>query len=247
MSFDNGIFNNLTIEEDYTSKRISSWDRTGGNTDFIYIGPNEKKTIAEIDGPGCIRHIYSTSLSVDPFFYRNLILRVYWDGEDSPSIEVPWGDFFGIGHCRPKLFSSLMLSVNPGNLVTFDRDKCYTYGINCYFPMPFSKSAVLEIENQSDIPVENFWYHIDYHSYDSLDSKVMRFHAAFNREKITKVSEDVAEYKNIALWDKENIGGHFSLSIKTISSPSPHHPPAMLSTFRIIPTSLPFPSVFKII
>ena len=183
----------LTVEKNFYSKRISSWDTTGKNYDWLYIPPKEKAILAAIDGSGCIKHFYCVTLSYDPFYYRNVVLRMYWDEEKNPSVEVPLGDFFGIGHCKPRLFSSLMLSVNPGN--PLPGGPLFTYGINCYFPMPFSKSAKVEIENQSDIPIEAFWYHINYQEYKRLDDNIYRFHASWNRE-ITKVEGKSAKVKN---------------------------------------------------
>ncbi len=201
--FGHSFLESLAIKKDFRSKRFSSWDKSGKNLDFFNLKPKEKRLLAEIKGPGCIKHIYNVNISFDPYFYRNLILRIYWDGEKNPSVEVPLGDFFGIGHCRPRLFSSQLLSVNPGNPLNIEN--YYTYGLNCYFPMPFSSSAVVEVENQSDIPVEVFWFHIDFQEYKSLDNDVFRFHAQWNREDITKVTGDALNSKNMSLWDGVNL------------------------------------------
>jgi len=209
-AFGSSYIESLAVEKDFTSKRISSWDRTGKNNDFVSIAAHENKVLAEIKGPGCIKHFYAPTLTLDPFFYRNAVLRMYWDGEKEPSVQAPIGDFFGIGHCRPKLFSSLMLSVNPGN--PFAGADTYTYGINCYFPMPFAKSARIELENQSDIALEALWYHINYQQYSSLPDNTYRFHAQFNRQ-ITKAKGDAAGYKNAHLWDGANLDGKENYTI----------------------------------
>ena len=208
--FGSTYIDSLAIEADYKSKRISSWDRTGKNTDFISLLGGEKRILAEIKGAGCIKHFYAPTITLDPFFYRNAVLRMYWDGEKNPSVEVPLGDFFGIGHCKPRLFSSLLLSVNPGN--PFPGGETYTYGINCYFSMPFSKSALIELENQSDIPLEALWYHINYQEYDELEDNVYRFHARWNRE-ITRAKGDAEKSKNITLWDGVNLDGKDNYTI----------------------------------
>ncbi len=104
----------MVLIRDYQSRRISSWDRSGGNRDWITIPPGESSVLAEINGPGCINHIYMTLLSFDRFLYRNLVLRMYWDEENTLSVEVPLGDFFGIGHCKVRYFTSLLLCFNPG-------------------------------------------------------------------------------------------------------------------------------------
>ncbi|QPM68147.1 glycoside hydrolase family 172 protein [Atribacter laminatus] len=197
--FNYSLYDELTRAKSFTSKRISSWDRSGKNYDWLHVLPGEKAVLAEIEGPGCIRHIYALILSFDLFFYRNLILRMYWDGETSPSVEVPIGDFFGIGLCKPRLFSSLMLTVNQGDPLWA------TQGLNSYFPMPFSKSARIEIENLSNIPLESFWYHIDYQLYEEIDDNVMRFHAQWWRESPTLAQDQLT--KNIVLWDGINEKG----------------------------------------
>ncbi len=82
-------------------------------------------TLAEIDGPGAIQHIW---LTVHPTFWRSLVLRMYWDGEEIPSVETPVGDFFCNGWCERSNVSSLAVAVNPAG------------GFNCYWEMPFRKS-----------------------------------------------------------------------------------------------------------
>jgi len=166
----------MMLIRDCQTRRISSWDRSGGNRDWITIPPDKSSILAEINGPGCINHIYMTLLSFDRFLYRNLILRMYWDEENRPSVEVPLGDFFGIGHCKVRYFTSLLLCVNPGaSLIGTD-------GLNCYFPMPFSQRVIIEISNESEFILHRLWYHIDYVKYKELDNNWGRFHAQWRRE-----------------------------------------------------------------
>lgn len=173
---DNNFLEQLTVLKDCQSKRISSWDRTGGNRDWITISAHDKAILADIKGPGCIRHIYATLFSLDRFYYRNLIIRIYWDEEKKSSVEVPLGDFFGIGHCKVRYFASLLLTVNPGAL------SISTDGLNCYFPMPFSKRCIIEVTNESDFKLDHLWYHIDYEEYDKPEQNLARFHAQWRRE-----------------------------------------------------------------
>src|SRR5437868_1488547 len=79
-------------------KRVSSYDKTGGNNDRIRVNAGETATLAEIDGAGSVRHIWMTIADNEPNYLRRLVLRAYWDGESRPSIESPIGDFFGVGH-----------------------------------------------------------------------------------------------------------------------------------------------------
>jgi len=155
---------------------MSSWDRRGKNSDWIHLRPGETKVLAEITGPACIKRLYALLLSLDPFIYRNTVLRFYWDGSRIASATVPLGDFFGMPHGYTDTFHSLLLSV-------IRTESCIsTYGMTSYFPMPFSNSARIELTNESEFPLESFWYHVDYHRCGPLDDEVLRFHAAWNRE-----------------------------------------------------------------
>src|SRR5262245_42461937 len=71
------------------TKRASSYDRSGGNEDFVRVGPGETVTLLAHDGPGCVTHFYCALVMPDVRDYRNGILRCYWDGADTPAVEVP--------------------------------------------------------------------------------------------------------------------------------------------------------------
>ena len=166
---------------DCRTKRISSYDRSGGNHDWMDLEPGECRTFAEMKGPGVIRHIWCTNWTgtedweEEPFALRRLVLRMYWDGEETPSVEVPLGDFFGIGFGIHKSYSSAVLSMNPDN----------GRGMNCYFPMPFKKSAKLTIESSCDNHT-NFYFYIDYEEWkEEPDEDIGYFHAQWRREENT--------------------------------------------------------------
>ena len=103
---------------------------------FIIIKPGETITLAEIDGPGAIQHIWMTPTGN----WRFSIVRIYWDDEESPSVEVPVGDFFGMGWGEYAHLNSLAVCVNPGS------------AFNCYWPMPFRKKCRITMENMSPLP-----------------------------------------------------------------------------------------------
>jgi hypothetical protein len=172
------------------TKRISSYDRTGGNRDYITIKSMEKVNIAEIKGAGIIRHIWITANSENRYYLRDTILRMFWDGEENPSVEVPLGDFFGVGHGVANHFVSLPLSMirGPG--------RGLNAGMNCYFPMPFSKEARIEIENESNIEIRSFYFHVDYEEWESIPENYGRFHAWWNRENPCKAIEYEGEELN---------------------------------------------------
>src|ERR1035437_7252475 len=81
----------------YTTRRSSSWDRTGGNRDATPVEPGQAATLLDITGAGVVTHIWFTIASSDPMHLKNLVLRAWWDGESTPSVETPIGDFFGLG------------------------------------------------------------------------------------------------------------------------------------------------------
>ena len=154
------------------TRRISSYDRTGGNSDRVPVAPGATVTLAQIEGAGVIRHIWFTIACDDPMFRRNAILRMYWDGEESPSVESPIGDFFGQGWGEFYNFASMPLAAAPVS----------GRALNCYFPMPFGSGARITVENQSEVPIGSFYFYIDYEEHASIDPELGRFHAWWNRE-----------------------------------------------------------------
>lgn len=145
------------------------------------IAPGETALLGEIEGCGIIRHIWITvtdQTPKSPFILRDLVLRMYWDGESDPSVESPLGDFFCCGFGQGCTVNSMPIVVNP------------TRGFNSYFPMPFRKGARITIENQHDEPIPAFFYQIDYTLYDSLPEETALFHAQWRRTPITTLKED---------------------------------------------------------
>lgn len=157
-----------------TTRRASSWDRTGGNMDFLVIQPGEMATLADIQGAGCINHIWCTHACEQPDYLRRAVLRARWDGEEAYSIDVPLGDFFGIGHAQTVNFSSLPLQMSPAD----------GRGFNCWFPMPFGTRAEFFLLNEADVPM-NFYYYIDYELHERIPDDMGRFHAQWRRENPT--------------------------------------------------------------
>jgi hypothetical protein len=178
--------NIATIRHGVKSKRISSYDRSGGNDDRLTnIRPGEKRTIAEIRGAGMIDHIWITISPEAPRLSRSdIILRFYWDGNDFPSAESPIGPFFGQGWDETYPWASLPLAASPvkGNAMV------------CYFKMPFSTGARVEIENQSEETVTAFYYYIDYIEMDRPPPDIAYFHAWYNHEVTRAAPEGENEW-----------------------------------------------------
>ena len=131
----------------------------------ISIAPRSTAILADIAGPGAIQHIWITC---DPRFWRRLVLRVWWDGEDSPSIETPLGDFFCNGWAQRCNISSLAVAVNPAG------------GFNCYWEMPFRQHARITVENLSPEDLRGFFYQITYTLTDVPETKAY-LHAQWRR------------------------------------------------------------------
>jgi hypothetical protein len=129
----------------------------------IKIAPGECRTLAEIDGPGVIQHIWMTPSGA----WRHLVLRFYWDGAENPSVECPLGDFFACGWNQYAQVSSLAVCVNPGS------------GLNCYWPMPFQHHCKVTLTNLADRE-EYLYYQITYALTD-LPEDTACFHAQFRR------------------------------------------------------------------
>ena len=131
----------------------------------VRIEPHSVYTMAEIEGPGCLNHIWLTPAGIPG---RYAILRFYWDGSEVPSVEVPLGDFFANAYV-PQFtqMSSLAVCVNPRN------------GLNCYWPMPFQKSCRITAENLGD-DVFTLYYQVDY-TLGDVPENAGYFHAQFRR------------------------------------------------------------------
>ena len=94
MTYIDGLLSSLTRVKKARSLRASSWDTTGRNNDAWNVEPGETRVLADIKGPGCINHIWMTQ----PNGYRNVLIRMFWDDEEHPSVLCPLGDFFGLGN-----------------------------------------------------------------------------------------------------------------------------------------------------
>lgn len=149
----NELANLSQIQHGVKSKRVSSYDKTGGTNDFVKIANGEKRNIFDVKGAGIINHIWIT-LAPDPgaLSRNDIIIRMYWDGMEYPSVVSPIGPFFGQGWNESYEYNSLPLQASP----------VQGRGLVCYFNMPFAKGARIEIENQSGRSIDAFYYNIDY-------------------------------------------------------------------------------------
>jgi hypothetical protein len=182
------------------SRRQSSWDTSGGNRDFAVVPAGATHTIAEIDGTGVIEHIWITTRCYSPQYLRKLVFEMYWDGEETPSVRAPLGDFFGVGHATAVHYVSLPLSMVFGP--RRGPKGPFAAAMNSYFPMPFGSSARIVLHNESDQPIENLFYYIDYELTDEQPTDdVGRFHAQYRQEKPAQKIVHESEIERPAPWD----------------------------------------------
>lgn len=167
------------------------------------ILPGETAVLGEIKGMGVISHIWITVDSKtsegDCFVLRDIVLRMYWDEEEDPSVETPLGDFFCCGFGKECPINSCAVSVVPSR------------GLNAYFQMPFHKNARITIENQHANTIPAFFYQIDYVLYDSLPEQTAYFHASWRRQAITEIGKDFVIAEGIH-GQGQYIGTYIALS-----------------------------------
>lgn len=153
----------------YRAERASSFDRSGANADSVRIEPGASHVLFEREGAGMVTHIWFTISSKDEYHLKNLVLRAYWDGESSPSVEVPVGDFFGLCLGEYFLYESALTSV------------ASIKALNAYFPMPFSQSARITVSNEGSKPTDSFYFNIDHLVLPALPPDMGRFHAQYRQ------------------------------------------------------------------
>jgi len=143
---------------------------------YLPLAAGNTLTLADVEGPGVIRHIWITVADrtpAGPYVLRDLVLRAFWDGSEHPSVEVPLGDFFCNGFATRALVTSAPIVVAP------------TGGMNCYFPMPFRERAVITLESQHGGDLPHVFFQIDYTTGDQLEPEIGYFHAQWRRSNGT--------------------------------------------------------------
>jgi hypothetical protein len=155
--------------QDYRSLKQSSYDRTGGNADAWPIEAGGTKEVFNATGPGVITHIWFTIAADSKYHLKEIVLRIYWDGEAKPSVETPIGDFFGLNLGDYNLYQSAYLNCSS------------VKALNCYFKMPFQKSARIAVTNEGKNKVGAFYSNIDYQLVPRLSGRALYFHAQYRQ------------------------------------------------------------------
>ncbi len=141
------------------------------NGDARSIEPGQTLILADIEGPGIISHLWFTVGASHPFYPSMLTLRAYWDGSETPGIECPLGDFFGVGFGAMSSYQSLPVTVSS-----------HGRALNCWWKMPFKKRARLTVTNDSATDrVASLYFYLDWQKYESLEEDALYFHARYRQ------------------------------------------------------------------
>lgn len=169
----------LDRQKEFHAFRASSADPTGKNADARPIAPGQTLQLADIRGAGRITHVWFTISAESPDHLRELVLRMTWDDASRPAVECPIGDFFAQGPGSYVEFSSAPVSVG-GKMA-----------LNCYWPMPFRKHAVLSVTNEGTKRVRSFYYNIDYRLDRKAPKKMRYFHTQYRNYFPAPVGKDL--------------------------------------------------------
>jgi hypothetical protein len=186
---------------DYALKRSSSYDRTGGNADARKVAAGDTITVLDETGPGQISHIWFTIADEEEKHLKKIVLRMYWDGESTPSVETPIGDFFGLGTGDYFLYQSTPLAVGA--------DKA----LNSFFPMPFRKHARITVTNQGQEPIDSLYWNIDWRKLSQpIPASTAYFHAQYRQATPNVAVPDAKttlDGKDNYVWMEAQGRGHF--------------------------------------
>ena len=171
------LFDALTRQQDFEARRASSSNPDlDKNGDARGIAAGETLVMMDAQGPGAITHIWCTLGSEDLFQGRSLVLRVYYDGNENPSVAAPLGDFFGVGHGAFKEYISL-----PVTVTSYGRSR------TCYWRMPFHESIRVTMTNESkEYDLDSLYWYIDWQKHETLPDDTVYFHAQYRQEAPAK-------------------------------------------------------------
>jgi hypothetical protein len=194
------------------SRAVTSHGPGGSNADRLqYIQPGETAVIFNVEGAGIIDHIWLTFNDARPNWLEKggsatpaeLVIRIYWDDHTEPAVEAPLGDFFGAGFGLRNEIRSYPVLVEGGD------------GYNCYWQMPFHKSAKITITNDGKKAARSFYYHIDYTGYKKLPGNTAYFCAQYRQEFPEETGRDYL------IADIEG-KGHYVGTVMSARSRSPY-------------------------
>jgi len=183
--------NLYTLPENFKSSTVSSFENINGvkgaggkanhsakGNAFEDLKSRESKTLLDIKGTGIIQIMWFTIRDRSPEMMRGLRLRIYWDGETKPSVDVPFGDFFGYGLSEVIKFETAPFSNPEGR------------SFNCMIPMPFGKGARVLLTNESPKDIDAVFYDIDFVRLEKPEEAALYFYAYWTRQKTSEIRQD---------------------------------------------------------
>lgn len=177
-----------TMDEIIVKQKGKSMRASSGNVDINadakHLQPGETLTIAELEGPGNITHIWLIANSLDIRYPRAAVLRIYWDGSEIPSVETPLGDFFGVGNGMRAIVNSMPVKTSS-----------YGRGYNCYWQMPFRKSARITVTHEGPREQMSLFYQIDWRKLEEPIEDMMYFHARYHQEYPPEMGKPYTVFK----------------------------------------------------
>jgi len=181
--------------------RVSS-TQAEGNKDYISINGGQSVVIFDVSGSGVINRFWLTALCADPSWPRALVVEMYWDGQQKPSVRAPLGDFFGAGMGARIEYSSDMQAVLPYRAT----------GFNSYWPMPFAQGAKIVVRNESILPAQALYFQVDYEKSKSAPTTPLRFHAGYRQSPARDFEEGMKRFE-IAQLHRQGCFAGYSLGI----------------------------------
>jgi hypothetical protein len=169
---------------------------------FEELKSGKSKTLLEIQGAGIIQRMWFTVRDRSPEMIRSLRLRMYWDGESKPAVDVPFGDFFGFGLSQVVKFETALFSNPEGR------------SFNCMIPMPFRKGARVVITNESPKNIAEVFFDIDFVTMERLDDDALYFHAYWTRQKSPELGKDF-EFLPVIKGKGRFLGVNFGVNADT--------------------------------
>ena len=175
------MLSNLHQQKRFLRQRESSYNRNGGNRDYIVIEAGTSYAVPQLLGAGIIRHLWFTVVPGSEDAYRKLVLQITFDEVGEPQVNVPLADLFMFGHGHLVDINNAAVQVSRQPHLT---EPPYRGSLNCMFPMPFEHSAKVVLTNHSTVDA-NVFYYVDWEAHELLEEPVLYFHATLNQEHTT--------------------------------------------------------------
>ncbi len=169
------LLDSVTRQLDFRAQRSSSANEDlAKNGDARPIPAGQELVLADLEGPGIVTHIWCTIGTEDYFHGRSHVLKVYYDGAERPSVQVPLGDFFGVGHGAWEDYESAVAVISSEGRAR-----------TCYWKMPFKQHIKIAVANEGEHDTDSFYFYVDWEKHDSLPEDTVYFHAQYRQENPT--------------------------------------------------------------